>query len=308
MTISVIIPIYNVSAYIERCIQSVMNQTFSDFECILVDDASPDDSVAKCVRTIAEYKGDIRFKIIHHEYNRGLSAARNTGTDAATGEYILYVDSDDEITSDCIEKLMAPIIGDCSIEMVMGNAENIPDGFSLPEKPYKRPECEDINGFENVRDCFYNRQEISIYAWNKLFKKDFIHRFGLSFMEGVLWEDVVWTFYLMKCLSHLYIITDVTYLRYLRPDSISTGTDKMIKYHHYNLVYNEISCHFTPDDSHREQNSIQGGFLEIVLVAIQINYLIIRFRTLGVNYQFGMILWNVCFCFLPTSCQRQRWG
>ena len=90
ITISVIIPIYNVSDYVERCVKSVMGQTFQDFECILVDDASPDDSILRCERLIADYHGSIRFRILHHEHNRGLSAARNTGTEAATGDYILY--------------------------------------------------------------------------------------------------------------------------------------------------------------------------------------------------------------------------
>jgi glycosyltransferase involved in cell wall biosynthesis len=67
IAVSVIIPIYHVSAYIERCIRSVMNQTFSDFECILVDDCGTDDSIAKCEKMIAEHDGLIRFKMIHHE-------------------------------------------------------------------------------------------------------------------------------------------------------------------------------------------------------------------------------------------------
>ena len=92
MTISVIIPIYNVSAYVERCIRAVMMQTYTDFECILVDDASQDDSLAKCEKLIAAYEGPIRFSILWHQQNRGLSAARNTGTDAATGDYIIYID------------------------------------------------------------------------------------------------------------------------------------------------------------------------------------------------------------------------
>ena len=252
ITISVIIPVYNVSAYIERCIHSVMSQTYTDFECILVDDCGTDDSIAKCERMIAEYDGSIRFRILHHDHNRGLSAARNTGTDAAKGDYILYVDSDDALTNDCIEKLMTPILHDGTIEMVMGNADRISDGFSLPGVPPKRFDCEELKGFEAVRHCFYDRLGICIYAWNKLISKKFLHRNGLTFMEGILWEDIVWMFYLMKYLSHLYIVKDITYLRYLRPNSISTGTDLSTRYYHYGLVYNELSSHFTPSESHRE--------------------------------------------------------
>ena len=96
MTISVIIPVYQVSDYVERCLRSVMQQTYSHFECILVDDATEDDSIGKCERMIAEYEGDISFRILHHQQNRGLSAAHNTGIDAAKGDYLLFVDSDDK--------------------------------------------------------------------------------------------------------------------------------------------------------------------------------------------------------------------
>lgn len=128
LLVSVIIPVYQVSAYIERCLLSVMNQTFQNIECIIVDDCSPDDSIDKCERLISSYNGPISFKILHHERNRGLSAARNTGTDAASGEYIFYLDSDDEITSDCIEILVAIVKNHPVVDVVIGNYERIEDG------------------------------------------------------------------------------------------------------------------------------------------------------------------------------------
>lgn len=93
--VSVIIPVYQVSNYVERCLKSVMSQTYTDIECIIVDDATKDDSIVKCERLIVEYGGPIKFRILHHEYNRGLSAARNTGTKVAEGEYLYYLDGDD---------------------------------------------------------------------------------------------------------------------------------------------------------------------------------------------------------------------
>ena len=85
MTVAIIIPVYNVSDYIENCMMSVMNQTYDDMECIIVDDATQDDSIDKCYRMIQVYQGPIKFSILHHGKNRGLSAARNTGAEAATG-------------------------------------------------------------------------------------------------------------------------------------------------------------------------------------------------------------------------------
>ena len=252
MKISVIIPVYKVSAYIERCIRSVMNQTFSDFECILVDDASPDDSMVIAERMINDYQGNIRFKIVRHEKNRGLSAARNTGTDVATGDYILYIDSDDEITCDCIEKLRAPFLRDNTIEIVMGNYNRPCEGGTQLNKCPKCVADEDLKSNEAVRDRFFDSNVINVAAWNKLMRRDFLDRFHLSFREGVLWEDLLWNFYVMKHLSHLYIIKDVTYQYYIRPNSIFTGTNQETKLHHFGIVYHEISNNFTPDDSHRE--------------------------------------------------------
>ena len=98
MKVSIIIPVYNVSLYIERCIKSVMSQTYQDIECILVNDATPDDSIAIAERLIADYNGTIQFRILNHEHNKGQSTARNTGIDASTGDYLYFLDSDDEIT------------------------------------------------------------------------------------------------------------------------------------------------------------------------------------------------------------------
>ena len=99
---SIIVPVYNVKKYIRQCIESIQNQTFKDFEAIFIDDCGNDDSI-KTVEVFA--KNDERIKIIHHDKNLGLSAARNTGLRAATGEYILCVDSDDWIENDCLEKI-----------------------------------------------------------------------------------------------------------------------------------------------------------------------------------------------------------
>ena len=131
--VSIIIPVYKVEPYIERCVQSVMAQTYTDIECILVDDCSPDQSIAICERMLIEYHGPITFQILHHEQNRGLSAARNTGTNAANSDYIFYLDSDDEITHDCISLLVKETERHPGVELVQGGIKAIPydDFFNL---------------------------------------------------------------------------------------------------------------------------------------------------------------------------------
>lgn len=242
MTVSVIIPIYNVSAYIERCIHSVMNQTYTSLECIFVDDCGTDDSIEKCEQLISEYKGNIRFKIIHHEYNRGLSAARNTGTETAIGDYILYVDSDDEITTDCVEKLVKNVESYPGVELVQGMSRSIPP--KRRSSHVHKPFVEIARTNDDVRACFYNHQLI-ITAWNKLISRDFIMRHQLLFKEGVLYEDTPWMFNMVKHLSYVSFSAEVTYHYYVRPDSITLGTDFHTSAVHRLTVMEDVLAHLT---------------------------------------------------------------
>ena len=108
MKISIIVPVYNVEQYVNECFDSIAAQTYKgEIECIFVDDCGQDDSVAILEKLITDYHGAIKFYIVHHEHNKGLSGARNTGIRHAQGDYLYFIDSDDSIKSDCIEKLVA---------------------------------------------------------------------------------------------------------------------------------------------------------------------------------------------------------
>ena len=109
--ISIIIPVYNVEQYVDECLQSVANQTMTEgIECIIVDDCGQDNSATIAKHFVDSYQGDIRFTFIQREKNGGLSAARNTGIEAATGEYVYFLDSDDYLVPSAIETLIS--IGD----------------------------------------------------------------------------------------------------------------------------------------------------------------------------------------------------
>lgn len=262
ITISLIIPVYNVSKYIERCLKSVIKQTYNHFECILVDDASPDDSIAICERMIAVYEGPIKFRILHHEQNRGLSAARNTGIDAAKGDYILFIDSDDIISNDCVQKLMAPILKDNSIDIVHGQWMVFSDNCSMVLPQIRNQKSVDLFPRETVRNFFYNEEpRFTTTAWNKLISKDFLIRNNLRFREGQLWEDVLWWFFVMKHLNHLYIIPDFTYFYNKRSDSINKGTPEEERHWHQSMVSGIISANFTSGDESREAAHYVLGFL-----------------------------------------------
>ena len=251
MKVSIIIPVYNVSAYIERCIESVINQTYKDIECIIVDDATPDDSIAKCKKMIAAYKGPIIFSILHHEKNRGIAAVRNTGIIQATGDYIFYLDSDDSISSNCIEKLVEPILSDDSIEMVTGNGDFCSDVYPLPSSVKHRETMSNYEYTSNaeVRNLFFYQKGYFGWVWNRLIKRSFIEQNKLYFKEGIKWEDALWTFFVLKYLRHAIFIPDITYHYCLRPQSITKGSTHEELLLNYSVIYLEIANNFTKEES-----------------------------------------------------------
>lgn len=225
MKVSIIIPVYNVSEYIERCLNSVIAQTYTDLECIIVDDCTPDDSIEKCERLITQYNGLIEFRILHHEHNRGLSAARNTGTEAARGEYIYYLDSDDEITPNCIEVLEKETEKHPEVEVVQGGSTAIPYNKWYDLSYYKHPCYIESNDW--IRYNFFKCGEIfPVTAWNKLIRKECLTNNHISFKEGLIHEDELWTLNLVKVISRISIVGEYTYLHYATSNSIMSSTGK----------------------------------------------------------------------------------
>ena len=216
MKITIVIPVYNVEPYIEDCLKSVAAQTYKgDIECIVIDDCTPDGSCAIIERFIKEYNGNIDFKLLHHSVNRGLSAARNTGIDAATGEYIYFLDSDDEITPDCIELLAEPL-KEQKYDFVIGNYDTIGSDIKFPPLLLKHGALPDN---DNIRNTFFTEQWYMM-AWNKLCKLEFLRKEKLYFKEGLLNEDNLWSFQLACTAQSMYVIKEDTYRYKVRESSI----------------------------------------------------------------------------------------
>lgn len=250
--VSVIVPVYQVSAYVERCLRSVMAQTYPDMECIIVDDATKDDSIEKCERLIRRYDGAIRFRILHHDRNRGLSAARNTGTKAAVGDYLYYLDSDDYLSPDCIARLAAVVNEDNGIEMVQGNGAMKSDGAE--SFLYRADHPILTRNYEETRRAFFQDRYIYISVWNKLIKKSLIEEHQIYCREGMVFEDLLWVFYLMKHLKRTYLCEAVTYYWCIRPGSIMTAA-KAETFRCYALIFDEILLHTTAG---REREELDG--------------------------------------------------
>lgn len=244
-SVSIIVPVYNVGPYVEDCIGSVMRQTYDGkMECIVVDDCGTDDSMAIVERLVAKYSGPITFKILHHTHNRGLSAARNTGMDAATGNYLFFLDSDDELTDDCIEKLMVVAREDDKIEIVQGNARKKPE--RVPDSLIKEMLIPHPLDNKSVRSCYFRYHQLNNSAWNKLIKRSFILHHNLLFKEGIIYEDVLWTFFMLKHAVNVCFVSDITYYYTIRSNSIMNGTDSNISVLNYCMLYHTILTDLTP--------------------------------------------------------------
>lgn len=216
--ISIIIPVYNVSRYIERCISSVMGQTYSNIECILVDDASIDDSILKCQQMIDDYKGPIRFVILHHSQNKGASAARNTGIKAATGAYFFFLDSDDEITTDCIEELTKPLLAE-KYDLIVGNFEKIDKYNHIVYKDLLKVPHHTVLRNNDILHS-YQKNGWYAHAINKLYRAKLIHNNHVLFHEGIIHEDVLWSFNIACISKSLCSVNRNTYVYLKREDSV----------------------------------------------------------------------------------------
>jgi len=246
MKVSIIIPVYNVSEYVERCINSVINQTYTELECIIVDDCSPDDSIKKCENVIAKYNGSICFKIIHHDHNRGLSAARNTGIEKATGDYLFFLDSDDEISKDAIELLLNEVHSNSNVEIVVGNTYSEPHDDYYELTPNNFPYRINNNNLQIRKVFFCNQSVIPVMAWNKLIKRNFLLQNKLFFKEGIIHEDELWIYDVVNCTNSISLINNYTYLYYKRPNSITTNSSLQNSANHMAIIILEILHRINP--------------------------------------------------------------
>lgn len=208
--VSVIIPVYNVEMFLERCVSSVCNQSFTDMEVILVDDGSTDHSGKLC-DVLAEK--DSRIKVIHQK-NGGLSDARNTGIAYARGQWVSFVDSDDWVEECFVDNLLkeaeknqCAIVG-CSYRKVFENQQ-----YDFSDKKYNLQIYEKKEIMSNLID-----NKIQQVVWNKLYKKELIDR--ILFEKGKYHEDEFWSYQVFAKVNRYVEIDYVGYNYFQRADSI----------------------------------------------------------------------------------------
>jgi len=189
--ISVIVPIYNVEKYLEKCIDSILTQTFVDFECILIDDGSSDNSPTIC----DEYaKKDDRIKVIHKE-NGGVSSARNAGLEIAQGEWVTFIDSDDWVEKNYFDILYNNAIkANCDLSLCGINIINEKNGF------VKKPKVFPIMVFDRIsaKKEFFRGHLFAVYTVCKLVKQKYIYENNITFdtnlkacEDGLFWFEII---------------------------------------------------------------------------------------------------------------------
>lgn len=198
--ISIIVPVYNVERYLRECLDSIKSQTFSDWECILVDDGSPDKSIDIC----EEYAStDSRFKVIRRQ-NGGQSAARNTGLQSASGKFIAFVDTDDVIHPRYLEKLR-DLIDRYDADVSQVSYELLYKTFVKERKLVDSTAI--LNRGEVVLELIKDNK-IPSYVWNKLFRREVIDE---PFPEGLLYEDIYAIGKWVRNINRMVVSPDILY-------------------------------------------------------------------------------------------------
>ena len=218
--ISVIIPVYKVENYLDRCVTSVVNQTYRDLDIILVEDGSPD----SCPELCDEWaKRDNRIRVVH-KVNGGLSSARNAGLDIAAGSYVSFVDSDDWLEPDALETMMIWAQREHCDVVMAGTAKTYDDGTvvntesHLPARRYTMQEA--------LTSFLYHRDNLAGAVWNKLFvMRFFTGDIPLRFPYGLNSEDYYMFARIYSSMNAMYFNSKPLYHYCVRDDSICTTTE-----------------------------------------------------------------------------------
>ena len=234
--ISVIVPIYKVELYLNRCIKSIVDQSYKNLEIILVDDGSPDN----CPQICDEWaKKDPRIVVIHQE-NAGLSAARNSGINIAKGDYMAFVDSDDFIDSNMYEELLK-CLKNSPYKMSVCYFSRTYDDFAVPYNKETDIKNYDVN---ETLDDFFNCKNIGSAVWDKLFERDLFE--NIRFPVGETNEDFPLFIPLVALSGGITHCGKKLYNYRMRKESITDTTwktDAGIILKHLNQMQEQINCY-----------------------------------------------------------------
>lgn len=203
---SIVMPTYGVEKYITEAIRSIQKQTYSEWEIIVVDDCTPDKS-AEIAQRFA--KQDERIKIVHHDVNKGLSSARNTGTQVASGQYIWYMDPDDYVDTDVLMRVKESLDKNLAEVVLFGHVEEYYDQDGKLD--YTHTVCPKEKLYDNQKTLRkevidLEQQTLYGYAWNKIYNLAYLKKHGFQFETVKLIEDIVFNVQFFMDIERLNIL------------------------------------------------------------------------------------------------------
>jgi glycosyltransferase involved in cell wall biosynthesis len=248
MQVSIIIPIYKAEKYLQRCIENVLRQTYKDIEIILVDDGSPDSCPLICDNYKEKHS---RVKVIHSE-NCGQSVARNKGMELAAGKYISFVDADDVLVEDAIERLIA-IAEKGTYDIVSGNYFRVDKEIKTSANAYSSGEINKYGCKDHVkRYNLYKTSSSFGYIWGKLYRSSFIkeHKVKFDTAKEVFMEDSLFNLKAFSFNPKYYVLNEPIYYYYIYESSTSNKkedvTDRVI-----NMIQ-DYDCFLKSEDKYEE--------------------------------------------------------
>lgn len=217
---SIIVPMYNVEDYIEKCIYSILNQTFKDFELIIVDDGATDRSAERAQKIVEE--NPEKIKLIHQE-NKGLGGARNTGLLNATGEYIWFIDSDDSIKENALEEINA-FIDKHQVQMVIFDYCTVDENDTMIDMVYGYDKADEVFSMENCPEMLFMPNS----ACNKVYERSLFEKTKVSFPEREWFEDLSTIIKIYPFIEKAGYLNQCFYLYFQRSGSImyNKNTDR----------------------------------------------------------------------------------
>ena len=274
--VSVIVPVYNVAPYLEQCLDSIVNQTYRNLEIILVDDGSTDDSGAICDR-YAEQDG--RIQVVHQK-NKGLSGARNSGLDIASGEYIIFIDSDDYIWEGTVEGYISLFSQYADLDMIESNLY-FSNYRSTPPPGEDYDDEASRSGILTAKELWkyfalkgYGPTAIPSVA-NKCYRRSFIGDY--RFKEGYVWEDIEFHLRLLGRIRHYLKWSKVTYYyRESRPGATTEPNYKKL-IPSYEGHYEDMKQIILDLEEAKKQGVEYGS--ELISIDEHIKYVACRFMT-----------------------------
>ena len=190
MKLSIVVNMYNTAAYMPKCLDTLLNQDIplSDYEIILVDDCSLDNSLEMAKDYAAKY---LNIRVCTHDKNRGLAAGRNTGTDAAKGEYLCFVDPDDYIEKNSLAALLKQMDEE-QLDMLRFNYQKVDEEYhNVPDSEIEA-RFDYTPGVMTGTEYLANRLGIGCYVWAYIYRLEFIRKTGIRFFEGCFFDDTPW--------------------------------------------------------------------------------------------------------------------